>query len=762
MTTAASVGLMVMGTTSNASQTTHQIDVPAQSLNAAINELSLETGQPIVGDQRLMAGKVSKAVKGNLTTHEALAAMVAGSGLHVLELPDRSFALQEVASSQDGDFLLDQVVIEGERSGRTLKDTPASVTVLSGEEADQAQNLDTTAVVDEVPNVIFEAGNSLAPVVRGIDGSAGIFGATAFTTGAQPRVNVIVDGVARPLNVSGSIPTISSLWDTEQVEVARGPQSTLGGRNSLAGNIRIQTKDPIHEFEGSLRGFGYTEQGTFGGAGMLNVPIVKDQLALRVTAEASDGESFIDFTSPAAADMTEFLEDEEMRRYRAKLLITPDAIRDLEVVATFERIESFKSFLQEADEGLFVNSGFPVGPAETTQDVFSAEARYNLTENITFEARGSYLENRLDFVSVSPISFASDDFDTTTISAEGLVRFEDISVVNRAVFGVTYERQEESATATNPAPFLPDFILDGEIENIGIFGEVEFGLTDRLALIAGGRVEIDDRSRAFASSFGAPEILDVSETAFLPKVGLRYEVTEDVSVGYQYSVGFRPGGLDFDVFDPSAGSTIFDSERLRQHELYTRSSFLGGRATLNASAFFYTFEDAQVAGAGGLTINGIALFGNVPDARGFGGEVEGSFEIVNGLVASGGIGLLETEITDAGPVLAAFEGSELERTSNVTFNFGLTYVSDLGFDASARVRHIGEVDTVFLGGEPVPSYTVVDLNAGYEYKIDDKRTFRLEGFVNNVTDERIILQRFFGEELLGRPRTFGIGGTLKF
>ncbi|MEM7547596.1 MAG: TonB-dependent receptor, partial [Pseudomonadota bacterium] len=662
--------------------------------------------------------------------------------------------------AQEGPIILDDIVIQGEKSGRTLAETSASTVVLNGAEVDNPRNLDVSAVADGVPNVVFDD-SALFPAIRGIDGSAGQLGAVAFTTGAQPRVNIIVDGVARPANVGAAAPAISSLWDVEQVEIARGPQSTLGGRNSLAGNIRIATADPTFEFEGAVRGLGFTQDGTIGAAGMLNIPLVDDQLALRVTAEATDGESFINVIDPAvAADRSE-IEDEEYRRFRAKLLFVPEAVPGLEIVAAVERSELNNLFEQEADFGSdgFDLSNFAVVGSnnDNEQTVLSLKGVYALSDNIEFEASAAYLDNDFRIPPTNPTF----DFEqeTESVSAEALLRIEGIGFVNRAVFGFAFERQTE--VGVNDAPALA-ISLDGEIVNYGIFGEIEFGLTDRLALIAGGRIEIDDRDRVL-DVFGTAGTLDISETAFIPKLGVRYEVTDELTIGYQYTEGFRAGGIDFDLFDPSAGAVTYDSETLRQHEIYLRSRFLRDRAALNVSAFYYEFDDVQLSGAGGPGPSGLFdLFGNAPRAEGFGVEVEGAFEVTDWITVTGAIGLLDTEITDPGPELPEFQGAELPRAPNLTFSAGVSYVSDFGLDASATVRHVGE-QSAFLGDDPVPSYTVVDLSAGYTFEVDERRTFRIEAFVNNVIDERIVLSADApNSETVGRPRTFGLGGTFRF
>lgn len=736
-------------------------DIPAQPLTEALIQFGRQAGLQASADPGLIGNLRSAPVDGTMPWREALTTLLSGTGL-TYRLTGSLVTLERaVVQPESGPVRLDPIIVEGEKSGRPLRETPASVVVLGGEEVDKPENPDIRTVADQVPNVVFDRGGSL-PTIRGIDGSADQVGGGGLATGAQPRVNIIVDDVARPVNLGGAIPTLTSLWDTEQVEVARGPQSTLGGRNSLGGNIRVSTKDPVYELEGALRGFYFDEQGTVGGAGMLNLPLIEGQAALRVTAEASEGESFADYTNPMLASVRDTIEDEEARKYRAKLLITPTEIPDLELMATYEHSERFEIIERIVDDGSFDFSGannFSL-PFDNNQDVFALEGRYFLSDSVIFEARGSYLDNRSETPPELALLALPFTLNTDSLAGEALLRIEGLSFVNRAVLGVAYEKQEEDGRS-DPVSFPVSF--EGEIENIGIFGEIEFGLTDRLALIAGGRLEFDDRSRSL-QAFGSLGELDIADTAFIPKAGLRYAVTEDITVGYQYSEGWRAGGLDFDFLDPSAQAVTYGPERLRQHEIYTRSTFLDGRAGLNATAFYYTFVDPQLPGAGGISVNGTGLFGNVPEARGFGLELDGFVEIVEGLTATAGLGLLDTEITDAGPSLQEFEGEELPRSPDLTFNLGLSYLSPVGFDASARLRHVGSSDLVAIGQSGQASYTVVDFSAGYEFEIDEDYSFRIDAFVNNVFDERVVLNPLdpIDSEVVDRPRTIGIGATFRF
>ena len=131
---------------------------------------------------------------------------------------------------------------------------------------------------------------------------------------------------------------------------------------------------------------------------------------------------------------------------------------------------------------------------------------------------------------------------------------------------------------------------------------------------------------------------------------------------------------------------------------------------------------------------------------------------------SGALGLLDTEITDAGPVLEEFEGEELPRAPNVTANVELRYESEAGVFAGAALRYVGST-TSGLGEPDIGQYTVLDLSAGYDVETQDG-SFRIEAFVENVTDERYFTFRednpTVSFEAVGRPRTFGLAATYRF
>lgn len=737
--------------------------IPAQPLTSALVAFGDQAGLQITADTALLTGHTAPALSGRMAPAEALARLLAGSGLTWRAIDAGTMVLEPAAmpSGQDegAPLRLDGIVVQGEKLFRTLRQTPASTVVIPGFVADVPQNRDLREAIEAVPNV-YAPESFNAPAIRGIDGNAGQAGGAALSTGAQPRVNIIVDGVPRPYTIS-SVPTLNSTWDLDTVEVARGPQSTTTGRNSLGGAIRVLTNDPVFDLEAAARTGYFNQDGTIAGAVMANVPLIDDQVALRVTGEVSDGDTFVEVTDPALSPgERDEAEEEQFRRFRGKLLVTPAALPGLEVLMQVERTVAQRQFspglVDNADVDTLSIFAEATSIDDNEQMIYSGRIRYALSDHVELEGRAAFLDNSFVIPNITTLF----DFEqsTETLVAEGLVRLRDVGPLSTGVFGLAFERQADEAI--NRISFFP-FGVDAEVINYGIFGEGEFPLTDRLTLIAGGRVEIDRRQRLVTLG-GAGTDTEVDEVAFIPKAGLRYDLSDQVVVGYTYAEGYRPGGVDFDLFEPVAGVVSFESERLRQHEVYARTTWLDDRLTVNGSAFFYTFTDAHTGGAQPGLAGDLGLFGNVPRARGYGLELDGAYEVVDGLTLSLGLGLLNTRVTDPGPFLSDADGEELPRAPSVTATGGLSYVSPFGVDASISARYAGE-STLSLGDDPIDGFLVADMAVGYEFDLTDRLSGRIDAFVENIADNRYIIDRSNADTVaLARPRTVGVSATFRF
>ena len=682
-----------------------------------------------------------------------------------------------------------EVVIVGDKIGRLAVEAPPSITIVEGEQAEQPVNRHVKIVIRKTANALAEEGPQL-PALRGVDGSAGY--GQALTAGTQPRIPLLIDDVPRPLMDAFAI-SRSSTWDVSTMEIARGPQPSSTGRNALGGAIRVYTNNPTFEYEAAARLRGYTADGTADGAAMVNLPLIDNQVAFRATAEESRGDAYIKVTGG-----TEGLrggydpETEIFRRYRGKLLLTPEAVSGLEIKLTVDHMRTAgpnPGFGDVDGDPKNLNvSNFALQNAfeKNDQTTYIGRLNYALNEFADLEIRGSFIDNDLALLD-NGSGVGQADFAQNQGEGEAYLRVSDLGVLSRGLIGIIHNTATEDGSTDAPhyvldpmsGMFFPnvtgaslDYRSDGEIHNTGWYAEAEFaldelGLADGLTLIAGGRYERDDRHRSLG--VGGVTLADRSLSArrFQPKVGLRYAPNDDLLLGYTYSEGFRAGGTDVDIFAaffglPSIPISKFDPETLSQHEVYAKSSLLNRRVSFGASAFYYTHQDAQLQ-VTSILLNplGFPLTTNIPEAVSYGLEIEATADLTAGFSVNGALGLLKTEITDAGPFLQSNEGDELPRAPSTTANLALNYDSGDGFNATLSGRFVGRTTSI-LNAPEIPSYTILDLSMGHVFQDGG---LRVDFFIENLMDQAYFNFRGAGANAFegkGRPRTFGFSSTWRF
>ncbi|MEO1405333.1 MAG: TonB-dependent receptor plug domain-containing protein, partial [Pseudomonadota bacterium] len=220
---------------------------------------------------------------------------------------------------------LDQIVISGTKLGLSVQDADVSVEVFDAERIEQESLFELDDVLLRSPNVTI-SGTTSSITIRGIN-RGGVSGGGQGVTS-----NVYIDGA--PIATTALSFGIESLWDVSQVEVLRGPQSTVQGRNALAGAIVVSTADPTYdwEFKGRAR---YAEFNSQQYAGAISGPIIPDQLAFRVAVDYQSSDGFVD----SAVLNTDF-DFQDALSIRSKLLVEPEFLPDLRTELIFEFIDT--------------------------------------------------------------------------------------------------------------------------------------------------------------------------------------------------------------------------------------------------------------------------------------------------------------------------------------------------------------------------------------------------------------------------------------
>ena len=648
----------------------------------------------------------------------------------------------------------ESVMVFGERSERSLRDTAASVAVFDERTLEQRPLvLGTTDLLARVPNITATGTNNFAPSVRGADGTGPAQGADAFFAGTRARLNIQVDG--RPASYNEVVFGDVGLWDVEQVEVFRGAQSTLQGRNAVAGTVVVKTKDPTYQPEVKVRA-GAGNMAATQVSGAVSGPLLQDRVAARFAFDRTASDSFID-------GFTAFQGVQEPGRFeslmlRGKVLVEPDAAKRLSTLLTINhsrvRGPQTEGVLRPFDEQVSSFPNMPVFEPESTSAVL--ESRWTLNERVGYEHTLAFTDLHVERKAVPGDGNA--EINGHELVFEPRVRFSsrDTRIKGFAGLYAFRGRQDETIDLFGGGAF------DDKTTTLAAFGEATVAIPHNVEVTLGGRVEQEHRQRVGS---GGPFMIDFDETyrVFSPKVGVAWRANHAVTIGAVASRGYNGGSAGF-TYDFPFVSYTFDPEYVWNYETYTRADLYGGTLSLTGNVFVSDYKDMQLP----FDLNPDPriwsfVVRNADAAVTFGGEAGATWRPVGGLELFANIGLLKTEITEFSG--SSVEGNELPRAPAFTTDLGVMYRHRAGVDAGVDVRY-SDAYYSSVTNEPrgkVEPYALVNAQAGYSLS-----GARLFAFVTNIFDSAapVLLEpgATTAEDvaMIARPRRAGVGVTWGF
>ncbi|MEM6933437.1 MAG: TonB-dependent receptor [Pseudomonadota bacterium] len=731
------------------------IDVPAQDLSSALNELSEETALQISARTALVDGRTSTSVRGDMTPLAALETLLIGTGLGLKPLgSDGAIVVPLDLVSQNtvgqGPLVMDQIVIQGELLDRTVQDTQTSVAVITGDELEQRGDSTLGQVIERTPGV--SVGEGVDFTIRGINGRS----ITGFGGGGA-LVTTTVDG-ARISNFVRRDTTTFSTWDLEQIEVLRGPQSTQSGRNALAGAVIVESKNPTYDQEFKLR-TGAGNFGTFVGAFAANMPVADETLSFRVSGEVERTRGFVDNVTLGTDDAGKAVR----QTFRANMLFEPTDDFSALVKLNFSETDLGQLLFPISTVRDRVTLNDVVEREETRLRSASVRLSYDITEAFSIQSDTNLFDRRLDSISDTdsgafPVGADILSGDADSVEQELKLLYQDGET--RAVIGGFYTRTNEAETALIADGTIGTFEEDRDNENFAVFGEAEVEVVNDIRLIAGIRYDRETLVGFSSFSFGGVEQTSATDStfdAFLPKGGIVYDLSDDMSLGFTFQRGYRAGGS---TVNPFSGLVEFDPEFTNNYELSFRSEWLDGDLTVNANAFYTKWTDQQVVliGSNGGPANLDFETVNAGESRLFGGELDIRARPMPGLEVFAGLGYADTEFLDFVTNGEQLAGNEFVTAPKWTAAVGGTYTFEEGFflgaDASYASDSFGDVQNT-LG---LDARFLVNMRAGYETDF-----WRIFAYADNVFDNEYLLASFSnGRSRVGDPMTFGVIGQIQF
>ena len=648
------------------------------------------------------------------------------------------------------DGRLDTIVVVGEKTDRSLKETTSSVSVISQDDLRTMQYHTVSDAVSDLSNVVTLTG--AVPDIRGVKGNGAAGGFNSISGGAKARVSMLIDGVAEPFvsDWTGD----SGLWDIEQVEVYRGPQSTSNGRNSIGGSIYIKTADPSFEQEGAVR-LGYRNQDRYVDTSvMLSGPVIEDKLAFRISAQRVDADTFSadkGFDSnPAPYDLNGI----ETQRLRGKLLWVVNEDTDLLLThsSNNEQGAGGRTFYDAKDPWQFERLYHR--DIETDSDVTSLKLDTQINDGMSLDVLLAHMDYQWGFDTYEPVPADQQQlmFDEKSLTLDAKLNFGLDNDTMNGFVGLAWFERTQDIKSEGAYPYYGD----DKSDSAAIYGEVNYALNERFNLIAGGRLEREAQKRDFVYD-PIDATLDNSKTIFLPKLALQYAADDLTTLSFSVRQGYNAGGgaLNFSAQE----YYYYDEETVDSYEISLRRSSADGQLDLVANVFYNDYDGYQAQ-------NSMRSIVNMDRAITYGAELEAVLRPRNDIQLKAGLGLLRTEIKDGGANYASANGNELNSAPDVTASLGLDYWVNDDLNLGVSVKYVSEyfgdlenTDTRVAG-----DYTVTRLNANYE-----TGNWLLAAFINNAFDEKAFTtvdpaSRIYpdGYVAVVEPRNVGVSVTYSF
>ncbi|NQY41236.1 MAG: TonB-dependent receptor [Henriciella sp.] len=712
---------------------------------------------------------------------------------------------------------LEPVVTTAQRVEQDAQDVPVSITTVSGEKLDniKAGGADIRFLSARAPSVIAESSFGRAfPrfYIRGI-------GNTDFDLNSSQPVSLVYDDVPYENPILKGFP----VFDVEGIEVLRGPQGTLFGRNTPGGIIKFDSVKPGDDLNGYARASvgSYATTEVEGAVGFR----VNDNLALRFSGLVQQRDDFVDnrFTGEENA-----FEGFEETAARVQALWSPVASTDILLNVHGRNNDSdarlFRAnIIDQGSRGLSDDFDFDTvffdGQNELKQESFGVTLRVDheiddsvdLTYVYGYETADVFSRGDIDggfgaaFLGAGnfgpgfipfPSESAGGVDDLTQMTHELRVAYDNGGPIRaQAGFFIFDERVNISSfsfdTLGPGQPVNGAALRNQDTDSTGIFASVAYDVSEQLTLAGGVRFTDEEKEFTAGRSIGpfgsgalAPRSVTVGDDQISWDVSATYQYSEDISYYAKIARGFRgPSVQGRLVF----GNTISDadSETVLSYEAGVKSELYDNRIRANANVFLYTLEDQQLTIVGGLD-NTVALF-NADESQGYGFEADVEALVTDNLVVTGGLSYNNTEIKDDvllspgcgagctvldpevvvdGQTFFNISGNSFpnapEWIANVTARYGIPYQ---GGELYVFTDWAYKGDTNFFLYESVEfaedGYWLGGLRAGWE----GDNGVALSAFVRNLTDELVLEGAIDFNNLTGfvnEPRTWGIELGYKF
>ncbi len=689
---------------------------------------------------------------------------------------------------------LDEVVVKGfdnvigqaRRRAESVQSIPESVVSFTAKDIETKgiSNVDTFTA--QIPNVNFTSSQNVGNnfiTVRGI---------SQIRNGDAP-IAFVIDGVTLPdANLINQ-----ELFDVALIEVVKGPQGALYGKNAIAGAINIVTNEPTNIFKNKIKvgyGNGNLLQAQLSSTG----PLVKDKLFYRVSGSYKKGDGLLN--NVTFNEAPDFLEDLTLRaQLKAKLSSKVSATLTGQVIAAeagavyYASPTTGNAKIAPDDYDNFAIQGDQrgVGTLDNTYGNLKVNVDFDnmkLTSLTTYNKADRNAFGDLDFTAADVLR-QDQDSNTKTFNQE--IRLGSVANSDSKVnwdLGAFYQNTDKTLVTNASAdfgffapPFQPTGVQSplavGDFTNtfktFAVFGFMDYKVSDRLTLSAGLRYDNDNISQDNRSEGTNPSRVDKQ---IQPKISVAYKATDNMLMYANYGKGYRTGG--FNQGQTVRYGTDYSAETTDNYEIGLKNTYWDNRFILNFSGYYIDFSNQQLyalvldGGAGQILIGNF----NVPKSVSVGFEADMRIRATNWLDILASYGVSKSKIVTGTSTVSTGTNEAIDVSGNATplvpqdsYNFGL----ESSFDISDKITFNGNVNLEGTGEmywhednvDVSPRYSL--LNARMNFSFND---FTVGVWGTNLTGTQYITEFFAqtfsngGSDLawLGQPTAYGVNLSYKF
>lgn len=670
---------------------------------------------------------------------------------------------------------VDTIIVTTTRREENIQDVPNSVTAATGEQLAPFTEggADILSLAARVPSLYAESSNGrVAPrfYIRGL-------GNTDFDLAASQPVSVIMDDIVMENVILKSFP----LFDIAQMEVSRGPQGTLFGRNTTAGIVKFDSVRPSQETDGYFS-VAHGNLGTTNVEAAIGGALIEDQLSARISFLSQNREDWI---NNAFTGENDAMGGHEEFAGRVQFLWTPNDQFDA-LFNVHARSLSGTSAIFRAN---ILTPGSNELNANFDRDTVFFDSTFNNPQ--AYDSWGASVTANwyADGVTVTSITgientegYSLGDIDGgNMVTGPGFIPFpsetqdgiDDLDQFTQEIrlasdtdgatswqVGAYFFDSEFQITTLGPnGGFPPPTTVRHENTLWSVFAQMEHQSSDRLSWAGGLRFTSDEKDLTVPQSVIPQAPVNVSDEQVSWDISAYYDVNDEMAVFARIARGFRGPTIQARDVAFFASPSVADSETNISFEAGIKSEPWGGRGRVNVTAFYYEVSDLQLSAVGGG--GNLVQLVNADKGVGYGFEVDSEFLVTDNLYVTAGFAWNETELQDpnllvgtcaqctvtdptvvvGGQTRARVDGNPFPQAPQYTVNFTARYAipagpsgewfaytdwfwqgeTNLFLYESAEYNHDGN----FEGG----------LRLGYAGETQAGRDYEWAFFVRNITDE---------------------------